>query len=131
MALDCDTNSLYVGSIMGSTRGNERGRLFRVDLLSNQVTATYDGVDAFGMAVYNSAAGKRLYFGAARAPEIRSIALRDDGAFGDDMRKEISLEDMGPRGDDRALARLRRRNGLSVRGQSHGISRRQRLRGAS
>lgn len=102
MALDCDTNSLYVSSIMGSTRGKERGRLFRVDLQKNQVTATYEGIDAFGMAVYNGAAGKRLYLGAARAPEIRSIALRDDGAFGDDMRKEISLEDLGPRGDDRA-----------------------------
>lgn len=102
LALDCDTNSLYVSSVLGSTRKQENGRLYRIDLASGQVRSQLDGIDLIGMGVFNGSRGKRLYFGTARRSEIRSIALDDNGDFAGQARIDINLEGMGPRGDDKA-----------------------------
>ncbi len=102
LTLDCDTNSLYVSSVMGSTRKREYGRIFRVDLASGKVITQIDGVDAIGMGVFNGARGKRLYFGSARRSEIRAIALDDAGNFSGQPRVVIDLDGLGPRGDDKA-----------------------------
>ncbi len=102
LAYDCDTGSLYVTSVAGSTRGSEVGRIFQVDPGRGQVLGHFDGVDAIGVGVFNGASGKRLYYGLARAPEIWSIALDGQGAFVGEPRLEVSLEDLGPRGDDKA-----------------------------
>jgi hypothetical protein len=99
---DCDTNSLYVTSVMGSTRQKENGRLYRIDLAKNEVASIFDNVDALGVSVFNTSKGKRLYFGSSRKPEIRSIALDDFGNFVGAPRMEFSLENLGPRGDDKA-----------------------------
>ena len=45
---------------------------------------------------------KRLFFGKARTPEIYSIAVTNEGKFISEPRLELSLSDLGPRGDDRA-----------------------------
>jgi hypothetical protein len=102
LALDCDTNSLYVSSVLGSTRRQENGRLYRIDLASGQVRSQLDGIDVIGMGVFNGSRGKRLYFGTARRSEIRSIALDDSGNFAGQARIDINLEGKGPRGDDKA-----------------------------
>jgi hypothetical protein len=102
LAYDCDTDSLYVSSVAGSTRREERGRLFRVDAQSPAILAQRDGVDAMGVGVFNGRDGKRLYYGLARAPEIWSIPLDARGDFAGEPRLELSLEGLGPRGDDKA-----------------------------
>jgi hypothetical protein len=102
LALDCDTNSLYVSSVLGSTRDREVGRLFRVDLNTNTIVGMFDGIDAIGMGIFNGTNGKRLYVGRARNSKIESIALDDAGNFKGGVRPELNLEGMGPRGDDRA-----------------------------
>jgi hypothetical protein len=102
LTLDCDTNSLYVSSVMGSTRAKEAGRIFRIDLATNSVVAQIEGVDALGIGVFNGAYGKRLYIGHARTSSVRSIALDDAGNFKGEPRAEFSLEGLGPRGDDHA-----------------------------
>lgn len=102
LTLDCDTNSMYVSSVLGSTRKQEYGRVFRVDLASGKVMAQIDGVDAIGLGVFNGARGKRLYFGSARRSEIRAVALDDDGNFIGQPRVVIDLDGLGPRGDDKA-----------------------------
>jgi hypothetical protein len=101
-ALDCETNSLYVTSVAGSTRAEERGRIFRIDLGSGAVAATLDGVDAIGVGVFNTARGKRLYFGPARVSEVRSIALDASGNFVGEPRVEMALTAPGASGTDRA-----------------------------
>lgn len=88
---DCDTNSLYVTTVMGSTRAQEAGRIYRIDLDTGKVAAQYDNVDAFGAATYNLLAGKRLYFGSARGPEIRSLALDAQGNFWGEPQTEFVL----------------------------------------
>ena len=91
LSFDCDTNSLYVTSVMGSTRAQQVGRIYRVDLKTGQVADQYDNFDGFGLAAYNLPTGKRLYVGSARTPEIYSIALDDKGNFSGEPRLEVTL----------------------------------------
>jgi hypothetical protein len=102
MTIDCETNSLYVSSVAGSDRQHERGRLFRIDLNSGKIAAQYEGVDAIGVGVYNTAHGKRLYFGPARVSEVRSLALDDQGNFAGGERVEFQLDAPNASGNDRA-----------------------------
>ncbi|MBL8056834.1 MAG: hypothetical protein JNK29_09055 [Anaerolineales bacterium] len=104
LTYDCETHSLYVSSVAGSSRSAEVGRLFRVDLsgAAPKLAAQLDGVDAIGVGVFNGAQGKRLYFGSARTSEVRSVALDAAGNFTGAPRLEFSLAEHDPRGDDKA-----------------------------
>lgn len=99
---DCDTRNLYVSSVAGSTHGEELGRLYRIDPETGAITDQRDGVDALSVAIFNGSSGKRLYYGSARAPEIRSVGLDQSGAFIDQTRTDIILSEVGPRLDLRA-----------------------------
>ena len=101
LTYDCDTHSLYASSTLGSTRAKEQGRLYRIDIAAAKVTAQIDGADGFGLAVYNGAHGKRLYYGLARTPDVRSVSLDDSGNFRGAPRPEFSLADQGYHGDER------------------------------
>jgi len=81
LAFDCDTNSLYVSSVAGSTPVDEKGVLYQIDLNSQQVVSRWEGVDAIGLAVFNVANEKRLYFGSARSSSVFSVPLNQQGAF--------------------------------------------------
>lgn len=81
LAYDCDTNSLYVSSLAGSTADKEAGHIYRVDLNLGAVAGRMDNVDALGLAVGNAANGKVLYFGSARAPRLRAVNLDASGNF--------------------------------------------------
>jgi hypothetical protein len=102
LAYDCDTHSLYASSVAGSTRGQEVGRIYQVDLHTGKVGSQVDGIDAFGLGIFNGSSGKRLYFGSARVSEIRSVALANDGTFSGTSRLEVALTGWGPDGDDKA-----------------------------
>ena len=102
LAYDCDTASLYVASVFGSKRDQEAGRVYRVDTKTKQVAAQLDNVDAFGLRVFNSVKGKRLYYGLGRKSEIWSADLNDAGNFTGTPSREISLDGLGPRGNDKA-----------------------------
>lgn len=102
LTYDCDTNSLYAASVAGSTRTEEHGRLFKIDLATKQFTIVRDNIDAFGLAIYNSARGKRLYYGLARRPEVYSLLLDARGDPIGEPRAEIDFSGSGVRGDERA-----------------------------
>lgn len=91
LSFDCDTNSLYVTTVMGSTRTAQVGRIYRIDVGTGKVAAEFDNVDAFGVSGFNFSTGKRLFFGSARTPEIFSIALDGNGNFWGEPRQEIVL----------------------------------------
>ena len=91
LAYDCETESLYATSLAGSTAGQEVGRVFHIDLKTKQVLAQLEGVDAMGVGVFNGINGKRLYFGTARTPAVRSIALDAQGNFVGEPRDEFSF----------------------------------------
>ena len=89
LTFDCDTNSLYAATVSGSTRKETNGAVFQIDVKSGKVFSTKEGIDAIGMGVFNSAKGKRLYYGAARNSEVWSIDLNDDGSLTNDSQKVI------------------------------------------
>lgn len=102
LTFDCDTGSLYAATVAGSTRRAVNGGIYQIDVKTGKVVSQKEGVDAIGLGVFNSAKGKRLYYGLARNSEIWSVDLDDQGAFTNDARREISLENLGARGDDKA-----------------------------
>lgn len=106
LAYDCETESLYATSLAGSTAGQEVGRIFHIDLKTRQVLDQLEGVDAMGVGVFNGVHGKRLYFGMARTPAVRSIALDAQGNFVGEPRAEFSFaaETVGGR---RTVRRIR------------------------
>lgn len=81
LAYDCDTNSLFVSTLAGSTAEKEAGHIYRVDLNLGAVAGRLDNVDALGLAVGSGASGKVLYFGSARAPQLRAVNLEASGDF--------------------------------------------------
>ncbi len=106
LAYDCDTHSLYASSVAGSTAGTEAGRIHRIDLATGAVADQLEGADPFGLAAFNGAHGKRLYFGLARRPELHSVALAANGDFAGPPRRELSLADL-PNGTQDKIRRLR------------------------
>ncbi len=98
---DCNTHSLYVSSVLGSTKQQQFGRIFRVDLASKKASIVLDGVDSFGLGVYNGSSGKRLYYALARQPQIYSIALDAQGNPTGQPRQEIDFSGQGYHGDER------------------------------
>lgn len=101
LTFDCETSSIYAASTAGSTRETVNGRIFQIGS-DGKVVSMLEMTDAMGLAVFNSAKGKRLYFGMARVSEIWSVALDSDGKFNGEPRKEISFSTYGTRGDDKA-----------------------------
>lgn len=100
--IDCDTNSLYVASVMGSTAGEEFGRIFQIDIATKEVVDTYDNIDALGVGVHNGIDGKRLLFGLARNSAIMSIPLDSaTGNFDGDPQREFFLAELEGGGNDK------------------------------
>lgn len=114
LTYDCDTHSLYAASVAGSTRAQVLGRIYQVGLRTGTVGARFDRTDAFGLAVFNGASGKRLYFGSARSSEVRSVALASDGRFTGKARLAVSLVGWGASGDDKARRIIFDRNNVMV-----------------
>ncbi len=95
LAYDCETNSLYVTSVSGSTVAEEAGRIFQIDLGTGAVVDQFEGIDVMGIGVFKGSTGKRLYFGPARSNVVKSIALNSQGNFTGEPRREFSLADLG------------------------------------
>lgn len=91
LTYDCETNSLYAASLMGSTPTEQVGRVFRVDLDENIASLVLEGVDVMGVGVAEGPDGKRLYYGLARSGEVRSLPLDGSGDVAGDSRPEFSL----------------------------------------
>ena len=103
MFYDCDTNSLYVTSVAGSTPRVEKGVIYQIDLANHKVVSQFDATDAIGVAVFNTLKGKKLYFGSARAPHIYSIDLDAKGNFISNKKYEFSLSTI--QGGDTTVAK--------------------------
>lgn len=117
LAYDCDTKSLYVASIAGSTRAGEIGIMYQLDPQTGEVLSQLENVDAFGLGIYNRVLGKRLYFGLARKSEVWSVALDSDGTFNGKPRFEFSMVGWGTEGDEKARRiAFRRADEMILRG---------------
>ena len=88
---DCDTQSLYVSSVAGSTANQVNGRIYRIDVASKQVVSQLEQTDALGIGVFNGVTAKRLYLGSARGSDVYSVVLDAKGDFTDEVRHEFAL----------------------------------------
>lgn len=91
LTYDCDLESLYATSVMGSTPDTERGRVFRIDVNTGEVDSVWQGRDSFGVGIRNTAAGKRLYLGSARTSGVYSAPLDAAGGLREPPRIELYL----------------------------------------
>lgn len=80
LTYDCDTESLYATSVMGSTPDAEKGRVFRVDLETGESDIIAEGRDFFGVGIFNTQTEKTLYLGSARTSGVYAMALDAGGA---------------------------------------------------
>lgn len=51
IAYDCDTDSLYVSSISGSTAVEELGRIYQIEVATGKVIGQLQNVDVLGLLV--------------------------------------------------------------------------------
>ncbi|MBP7184678.1 MAG: hypothetical protein KBA06_04140 [Saprospiraceae bacterium] len=104
LAYNCIDQFLLATSVSGSTIKEERGMIFCIDVKSPtpKITDTLFNIDAIGIGLAYFDGEKRVFFGKARTSEIYSIAISSEGKFIGEPRFELSLEDLGLRGDDKA-----------------------------
>jgi outer membrane protein assembly factor BamB len=98
----CESNVLFVSSVMGSDRKTQRGCIYAINAATGKVIDKLCGMDAFGMGISYISGKRKLYFGNARTTDIYSVTITKNGKFDGDKKLEFSLADLGPRGDDKA-----------------------------
>jgi hypothetical protein len=76
----------------------ERGRIIGLDIKSKKINAELLNIDAIGLCVGGMTGEKRLYFGAARKPEVYSILLNASGEFEGQTQIRNYIRYVGPQG---------------------------------
>lgn len=99
---DCHANKIYVASVAGSSRDIEKGIIYVINKETGKIEDQLNDVDAMGLCVGGITGTKKLYFGSARTSDIYSIELSKEGHFIGKQIAEFSLDQLGPRGDDKA-----------------------------
>ncbi len=99
---DCENKLLYASNIYGSTRTQENGKIYCIDVKKEPATVldTYNNVDAIGIGVCYFNNHKTLFYGNARTHTVHRITLKEDGTFTKQNTFCFSLDGLGSRGDD-------------------------------
>lgn len=99
---DCHGKVLYASTVAGSSREKENGIIYAIDAKTSKIIDKLAGIDAASVFVCGITGEKKLYFGHARTSAINSVELNRKGEFVGDIKREFSIEGLGPRGDDKA-----------------------------
>lgn len=97
----CEAGVLYVSTVSGSDRFVERGGLFAINVKTKKLVDAIVGMDVMGMGISYISGQRRLYFGSGRSSKIYSIQLSEKGRFMGKPEEAFSIEELGPRGDDK------------------------------
>jgi hypothetical protein len=98
----CGLDTLYAGSVLGSTPGVEHGGVFGVHLPDGGQTALLSGVDVMGVLVVRQGAGYTLYAGLARRPEVVAVPLDAQGRAAGPPATLLDLTTAGATPQERA-----------------------------
>ncbi|NJR44226.1 hypothetical protein HC761_01965 [bacterium] len=101
LSYDCELHALWLSSVAGSSPGQERGKIFRIDLPTLKLSATLEDVDAFGLASFQSGAQQGLLFGSARSSDLWWQALSASGERIGAKQALLSIAALGPMGNER------------------------------
>jgi len=101
---DCQDHFLAASTVAGSNRYNEQGVIYLIDARTKKSTDSLTNFDAMGLGFgIDESRKKRLYYGSVRTGNIYSVVVNAKGKMEKKtIRKELSLEGYGPRGDDKA-----------------------------
>jgi len=102
LQFDCHSGFLLATSVSGSTRNISKGKIYIIDPKNATIHDELNGYDAIGIGTCGITGTKRVYFGLARKSEIWSVEMDKNGKFKGHVQFEISLDLLGPRGDDKA-----------------------------
>jgi hypothetical protein len=98
----CESNTLYVSTVQGSTRQKEAGFIYAIDAASGKIIDQITNTDALGMGISYITGKRKLYFSSTRTCDIFSVSLTKEGKFNNHPSLELSISNLGPRGDDKA-----------------------------
>jgi hypothetical protein len=101
MAYLCEAHTLYVSTVAGSKRYSEKGHIYAINSVTGKIIDQINNTDAMGMGITYATGKRQLYFGTGRNSEIKSIAISSSGKFSGSPQFALSLEGLGPRGDDK------------------------------
>lgn len=97
----CESNTLYVSTVQGSDRNTEKGIVYAINALTGEIIDELKGHDFFGMGISYSPGARTLYIGSARTSDVYAVTLAKDGTFKGYPSLSFSLNNLGPRGDDK------------------------------
>jgi hypothetical protein len=97
----CESNTLYVSSVQGSTRAKEIGCIFALDASTGEIIDQLKNFDALGMGISYITGKRVLYVSSARNSNVYSTTLTKEGKFSSKPTLAFSINDLGPRGDDK------------------------------
>jgi hypothetical protein len=97
----CETGTLYVSSVAGSRLHDENGHIYAIDVKSNKIIDQIDHTDAMGMGISYATGKRQLFFGTGRNSDVQSVILNSEGKFSGRPQKAFTLQNLGPRGDDK------------------------------
>jgi hypothetical protein len=97
----CETGTLYVSSVAGSSLHEEKGHIYALDVKTKKIIDQINNTDAMGMGISYTTGKRQLFFGTGRNSEVRSVTLSATGTFVGKPAVAFSLQNLGPRGDDK------------------------------
>jgi hypothetical protein len=97
----CETGTLYVSSVAGSRLHEEKGHIYAIDVKNKKIIDQLDHTDAMGMGISYVTGKRQLFFGTGRNSDVQSITLNTQGKFSGKPLTAFSLQNLGPRGDDK------------------------------
>lgn len=101
LAYLCETNTIYVSTVLGSERNREIGIIYALDANTGDILDEIKGYDVMGMGISYISGYRKLYMGSARTSDILSVSLKANGKFSGKPVVEFSITGMGDRGDDK------------------------------
>lgn len=101
MAFLCESNTLYVSTVAGSDRQHERGAVYAINVAEKKVIDKITGRDVMGLGITYRTGQRRLFFGTGRNSDIWSVKLNAKGKFSGSPSLAFTIQELGPRGDDK------------------------------
>lgn len=98
----CGLDTLYVGSVLGSTPTVERGGVTATRLPDGAQTSILSDTDIMGVLVVRQGAGYTLYAGLARRPEVIALPLDARGSPAGPLATLLDLTAAGATPQERA-----------------------------
>lgn len=104
LAYDCTTEILYASTVYSSTAKEEQGIIYAIDTKPKnpKIIDSLTGTDALGLYIASLNGKKICIYSGARRSIVSAISIDTTGKFiAAEKSVIISLENIGPRGDDK------------------------------